>query len=68
MRAKYSQKTEAGRKNREIVTICHNIRSAYNVGSIFRTSDGAGVAKVYLTGYTPAPPHPVISKTALGGF
>lgn len=31
-----------------------------------RTSDGAGVAKLYLTGYTPAPPHSGISKTALG--
>ena len=35
--------------------ILHNIRSAHNVGSIFRTSDGAGVSKIFLTGYTPAP-------------
>ncbi len=35
--------------------ILHNIRSAHNVGSIFRTSDGAGVSKIYLTGYTPTP-------------
>jgi 23S rRNA (guanosine2251-2'-O)-methyltransferase len=35
--------------------ILHNIRSAYNVGSIFRTADGAGVSKIYLTGYTPEP-------------
>lgn len=35
--------------------ILHNIRSAYNVGSIFRTADAAGVKKVYLTGYTPGP-------------
>jgi 23S rRNA (guanosine2251-2'-O)-methyltransferase len=48
------------------VVICLNIRSAYNVGSILRTADGAGVAKVYLSGYTPAPPHSGISKTALG--
>lgn len=32
-----------------------NIRSAHNVGSIFRTADGAGVAKIFLCGYTPAP-------------
>lgn len=31
------------------------MRSLHNVGSIFRTSDGAGVEKIYLTGYTPAP-------------
>ncbi|MCF7816187.1 MAG: TrmH family RNA methyltransferase [Candidatus Pacebacteria bacterium] len=35
--------------------ILHNIRSAHNVGSIFRTCDGSGVSKIYLTGYTPAP-------------
>lgn len=35
--------------------ILHNIRSVYNVGSIFRTADAAGVEKIYLTGYTPAP-------------
>ncbi|KKU51367.1 MAG: hypothetical protein A3H69_00385 [Candidatus Sungbacteria bacterium RIFCSPLOWO2_02_FULL_47_9] len=46
--------------------ICHNIRSRENVGSIFRTADAFGVSKVLLTGYTPTPPHPKISKTALG--
>ena len=46
--------------------ICHNIRSRENVGSIFRTADAFGIDKIYLTGITPAPPHPKISKTALG--
>ena len=46
--------------------ICHNIRSAHNVGSVFRTADGVGVKKIYLCGYTPCPPHPMISKVALG--
>lgn len=52
--------------------ILHNIRSAHNVGSIFRTADGAGVTKIFLTGYTPTPTdrfgreHPEIKKTALG--
>lgn len=52
--------------------ILHNIRSHYNVGAIFRTADGAGVSKIYLVGYTPAPKDrfgrsvPEISKTALG--
>jgi len=36
--------------------ILHNIRSAYNVGAIFRTADGAGVDKIFFTGYTPTPP------------
>src|SRR3989338_907388 len=48
------------------VAICHNIRSRENVGSMFRTSDAFGISKIYLTGFTPLPPHPKISKTALG--
>lgn len=46
--------------------ILHDIRSLYNVGSIFRTSDAFAVEHVYLTGFTPPPPRPEISKTALG--
>lgn len=43
-----------------------NIRSTYNVGSIFRTSDGAAVEHIYLCGVTPTPRNPKIAKTALG--
>jgi len=39
----------------EIILILYNIRSLYNVGSIFRTADAAGVSKIYLSGFTPAP-------------
>jgi len=52
--------------------ILHNIRSAHNVGSIFRTADGAEVTKIYLTGYTPTPVDRFgrvvkeIEKTSLG--
>ncbi|MBU6415275.1 TrmH family RNA methyltransferase [Patescibacteria group bacterium] len=46
--------------------ICHNIRSRENIGSIFRTADAFGLNKIFLTGYTPVPPHEKISKTALG--
>ena len=49
-----------------LVTILEDIRSALNVGAIFRTSDGAGVEKLCLTGITPYPPHNRIPKTALG--
>ena len=35
--------------------ILHNIRSAYNVGAIFRTADAVGISKIYLSGYTPLP-------------
>ena len=52
--------------------LLHNIRSAHNVGSIFRTADGGGVSRIYLSGYTPIPldrfgrPQKDIAKTALG--
>src|SRR6202161_1773486 len=55
-----------------MVLILHNIRSVYNVGSIFRTADAAGVSKIILTGYTPTPldrfkrPRPDLHKVALG--
>lgn len=55
----------------EVQIILDNIRSAHNVGSMFRTADGAGVAQIYLVGYTPAPidrfgrQQPEISKTSL---
>jgi tRNA G18 (ribose-2'-O)-methylase SpoU len=38
-----------------VFLILHNIRSAHNVGSIFRTADAAAVSRIYLTGCTPAP-------------
>jgi len=43
-----------------------NVRSTFNVGSIFRTADGAGVQQLYLCGITPTPNHPKVGKTALG--
>lgn len=39
----------------ELVVVLHNVRSAHNVGSIFRTADTFGCTKVYLCGITPAP-------------
>ena len=46
--------------------VLNNIRSLYNVGSIFRTADGAGVEKIWMCGITGIPPDNQISKTALG--
>lgn len=39
----------------ENIVILHNIRSVENVGAMFRTAEAAGIRKIYLTGYTPAP-------------
>ncbi len=49
-----------------VMIMLHNIRSMYNVGSIFRTADAAGIEKVIITGYTATPPRKEIDKTALG--
>lgn len=46
--------------------ILPNIRSGHNVGAMFRTADGAGVDKIYITGYSPRPPHKEILKVSLG--
>jgi len=51
---------------KELYIILHNVRSRFNVGSVFRTADGAGVSKIYLGGITPSPPHPKIAKVSLG--
>ncbi len=59
-------------QKKEIAVLLHNIRSTHNVGSVFRTSDAAGVTKIYLSGYTPKPidkferPRKDIAKVALG--
>lgn len=49
-----------------VYVLLDNIRSLYNVGSMFRTCDSARVAELILTGFTPAPPRKEIEKTALG--
>jgi tRNA G18 (ribose-2'-O)-methylase SpoU len=49
-----------------VVVVVDSVRSLYNVGSIFRTSDGVLLEKLILTGFTPRPPRKEIEKTALG--
>ncbi len=49
-----------------VAVLLNSIRSSYNVGSIFRTSDAAMVKKLYLCGYTPTPEKKEVLKTALG--
>jgi tRNA G18 (ribose-2'-O)-methylase SpoU len=49
-----------------IAVVAHDLRSAHNVGSLFRTADSAGLRHVYLTGFTPTPAHRGVVKTALG--
>ncbi len=58
--------TKMNQQHKLVFVIAHNIRSLYNVGSIFRTSDAFGVSKVYLSGYTGTPDNPKLAKTSLG--
>lgn len=49
-----------------LTIVLHQVRSLYNVGSFFRTADGAGVRELVLSGITARPPRKEIAKTALG--
>lgn len=50
----------------DTVALLDNIRSIHNVGSMFRTADGAGIARLHLAGITATPDHPNLAKAALG--
>lgn len=64
------------KEQKRLVLVIHNVRSALNVGALFRTADGAGVKQIFLTGYTPTPSkknavrltkaEKELAKTALG--
>lgn len=62
-----SPNPDHGFPQRRIRGVLDNIRSAFNVGGIFRTADGIGMEHLYLCGITPTPAgHPAMAKTALG--
>ena len=50
-----------------LTVVLDDVRSLYNVGSVFRTGDAFRVLEICLCGITACPPHPEIHKTALGG-
>lgn len=60
-----SEKTDT-LQNQKLVVILDNIRSAFNVGAMFRTGDGAGVSHIHVCGITALPDNPKVGKTALG--
>ncbi len=60
------QKTRKKEPELPFCVVLNDIRSLYNVGSIFRTADGSGVEKLWLCGITGHPPDTQITKTALG--
>jgi 23S rRNA (guanosine2251-2'-O)-methyltransferase len=61
-----SDSTPLSQKNAEFAVLLDNIRSAWNVGSIFRSADGFGFAHAYLCGITPTPDIEAVTKTSLG--
>ena len=56
----------ADRDRHPICAVINDVRSIHNVGSFFRTADGAWIEKLYLTGITGTPEHRALHKTALG--
>ncbi|WP_018126445.1 RNA methyltransferase [Balneola vulgaris] len=56
----------APEKLQRVKVVLHNIRSLHNVGSVFRSSDAFGISEIIISGYTPTPPRPEITKTAIG--
>ena len=50
----------------EITLVLDRLRSAHNTGNIFRIAEAIGAKEIIACGYTPAPPHPKLAKTAMG--
>lgn len=61
-----NDRAEVAQEKLPLVFVLDNIRSAFNVGSIFRTAECLGASKVYLCGYTPLPTQWKVEKTAMG--
>ncbi len=53
-------------RSRQVLVILDNLRSAFNVGSIFRTAECLGLRAIWLCGVTPLPDNPALAKTARG--
>lgn len=66
LKLKPSVENLSSRERTPIYALLENIRSLYNVGAVFRTSDAILLKKLFLCGYTGSPPRKEISKTALG--
>lgn len=66
MEEKQILKTKTEQSHVRLHIVLDNIRSVFNVGSIFRTADATGCAKIYICGMSPTPDNPKMKKTALG--
>lgn len=61
-----SQESFFSKRRLPVSAVLDNVRSAFNVGNMFRTADAARMERLYLCGCTPCPSNPKIEKTALG--
>ena len=62
----YREDSDPAPARMNVHVVLDNVRSAFNVGSIFRTADAAGIGCIHLCGITCWPPHPKLEKTSLG--
>ena len=62
----YTEESGQAPERLPVHIVLDNVRSAFNVGSIFRTADAAGIGCIHLCGITCWPPHPKLEKTSLG--
>lgn len=53
-------------KLNDLKILLHDVRSMHNVGAAFRSADAFGIREILISGFTPHPPRPEISKTAIG--
>jgi len=58
-------RTTPGKLN-QLKIMLHNVRSMHNVGAAFRSADAFGIDEILISGFTPYPPRPEITKTAIG--
>lgn len=56
----------APERMRNLKILLHDVRSMHNVGAAFRSADAFGISDILISGFTPAPPRPEITKTAIG--
>lgn len=61
-----NQKRSAPEKMRQLIAVLHDVRSMHNIGAAFRNADAFGIKKLILSGFSPRPPRPEITKTAIG--
>lgn len=61
-----AETTAVAAQHLPLAALLDNIRSLHNVGSMFRSADGAGLSHLYLGGITATPAHPKLAKAALG--